>query len=159
VPEIKKLHDNLKRQALLYHELKDYAQRKQKALVENDLHSIEAITVREEQLIMEASNLEKERLLWAEQIAKSLGKVPEDITLSELAERFPELNDVKADLEEVLTNLREINDLNTQLIKQAIKVVELSIDLISAPVQSNVYNRPGEKEAEHSPLRFIDKSV
>lgn len=159
MPEIKKLHDNLKRQALLYQELKDYAQRKQKALVENDLHSIEAITVREEQLIMEASNLEKERLLWAEQIAKSLGKVPEDITLSELAERFPELNDVKADLEEVLTNLREINDLNTQLIKQAIKVVGLSIDLISAPVQSNVYNRPGEKEAELSPLRFIDKSV
>ncbi|NMA68968.1 MAG: flagellar protein FlgN, partial [Desulfitobacterium sp.] len=81
MPEIKKLHDNLKRQVLLYQELKNYAQRKQQALVENNLQGIEAITVREEQLIMEAASLERERLVWAEQIAQRLGKAPEEIIL------------------------------------------------------------------------------
>lgn len=160
MPEIKMLHNNLKRQALLYQELKDYAQRKQQALVKNDLQGIEAITVREEQLIMETSLLENERLLWAEKIAGRLGKAPEDITLSELAERFPELTEVKVDLEEVLSNLQELNELNTQLLKQAIKVVDLSLSLMTSQPQNNVYNRPGEKESEQkNPLRFIDKSI
>lgn len=160
MPEIKKLHENLKRQVLLYQELKNYAQRKQQALVENNLQGIEAITVREEQLIMEAASLENERLLWAEQIAQRLGKAPEEIILSELAERFPELNKVKADFEEVLTSLQELNDLNTQLLKQAIQVVDLSLSLMTTQPQTNVYNRPGEKEVEpKNPLRFIDKSI
>lgn len=159
MPMIQELNDNLKRQTALYDELKNFAQLKQQALIKNDLHEIEAITLREEQLIMEAARLEKERLQWAEEIAKLFGKTPEEITLSELSERFPELSEVKKELEKVLSGLKEVNELNNQLLQQAIKIVELSLNVISAPVQSNVYNRPGEKETEHNPLRLIDKSV
>lgn len=160
MPEIKQLNENLKRQATLYSELKIYAEQKQQALIKNDLHTIEVLTVREEQLILEASRLEKERLQWAEQIAERLGKTPENITLSELAERFPELTEVKKDMESVLTKLKEVNELNTQLLKQAIKVVDLTLGLITAQPQGAVYGRPGGKENEQkSNVHFLDRSI
>ena len=160
MPEILQLNDNLKRQAALYNELKIYAQQKQQALIKNDLHTIEALTLREEQLILEASRLEKERLQWAEGIAKQLGKSPESITLSELAEHFPELKEVKKEMESVLTNLKEVNDLNTELIKQAIKVVDLTLSLITAQPQGTVYGRPGGKENEpKKDVHFLDRSI
>ena len=160
MPNIVHLNENLKRQAALYSELKNFAQLKQQALVKNDLHEIEAITVREEQLIMEAASLEKDRLQWAERIAEDLGKTSENITLSELAERFPELTGVKTELENVLTNLREVNEMNTQLIKQAMKVVDLTLGLLTAQPTGSTYGRPGGKENEpKSTVRFLDRSI
>ncbi|AGA70322.1 FlgN protein [Desulfitobacterium dichloroeliminans LMG P-21439] len=160
MPEIKQLNENLKRQAALYEELKMFAEYKQQALVNNNLHEIEAATVREEQLIMEASRLEKERLLWAEQIAREIGKAPENITLSELAERFPELTGVKTELDNVLTNLRQVNELNTQLLKQAIKVIDLTLGLMTAQPNGSTYVRPGGKENEpKSNVHFLDRSI
>lgn len=160
MPDILQLNDNLKRQAALYSELKIYAEQKQQALIKNDLHTIEALTLREEQIILEASRLEKERLQWAEKIANHLGKSPENITLSELAEHYPELIEVKKEMDSVLKNLKEVNDLNTQLIKQAIKVVDLTLGLMTSQPQGTVYGRPGEKENEpKSNVRFLDRSI
>lgn len=160
MPEIQHLNDNLKSQARLYSELKQLAEVKQQALVKNNLHELEAVTVREEQLFMEAARLEKERLMWAEQIAREMGKSPESITLVELAERYPQLKEVKADLENVITNLKETHELNNQLLKQAIKVVDITLGVLTAQPSGNLYNRPGKKESESTnSIRFLDKSI
>jgi flagellar biosynthesis/type III secretory pathway chaperone len=160
VPEIQHLNENLKIQARLYSELKQLAEVKQQALVKNNLHELEAVTVREEQLLLEAARLEKERLMWAEQIAQEMGKSPENITLVELAERYPQLKEVKADLENVITNLKEAHELNNQLLKQAIKVVDITLGVLTAQPSGNLYNRPGKKESEPTnSVRFLDKSI
>lgn len=159
VPEIKQLNENLQQQAALYQELKQYAQKKQQALLRNDLQEIEATTIREEQLLLEATRLEKERLLWTERAARYLGKAPETITLKELAERFPELTDVRAELENVVMNLKEVNELNNQLLKQAMKVTNLTVSIMTAQPNGSTYNRPGEKENESKTVRFLDRSI
>ncbi|HHY27812.1 MAG TPA: flagellar protein FlgN [Desulfitobacterium dehalogenans] len=159
MPDIKQLNENLKQQADLYKELKHYAQIKQQALLKNDLHEIEATTIQEEQLLLEASRLEKERLLWAEQIAQYLGKAPESITLKELAERFPELTDVKTELENVVMNLKEVNELNNQLLKQAMKVIDLTLSVITAQPSGSTYSRPGGKESEAKTVHFLDRNI
>ena len=159
VPEIKQLNENLQQQAALYQELKQYAQKKQQALLRNDLQEIEATTIREEQLLLEATRLEKERLLWTERAARYLGKEPETITLKELAERFPELTDVRAELENVVMNLKEVNELNNQLLKQAMKVTNLTVSIMTAQPNGSTYNRPGEKESESKTVRFLDRSI
>ena len=159
VPEIKQLNENLQQQAALYQELKQYAQKKQQALLRNDLQEIEATTIREEQLLLEATRLEKERLLWTERAARYLGKAPETITLKELAERFPELTDVRAELENVVMNLKEVNELNNQLLKQAMKVTNLTVSIMTAQPNGSTYNRPGEKESESKTVRFLDRSI
>lgn len=159
MPEIKQLNENLQQQAALYQEIKDYAQKKQQALLRNDLQEIEATTIREEQLLLEASRLEKERLLWTERAARHLGKAPESITLKELAERFPELTDVRAELENVVMSLKEVNELNNQLLKQAMKVTNLTVSIMTAQPNGSTYNRPGEKESESKTVRFLDRSI
>ena len=159
VPEIKQLNENLQQQAALYQELKQYAQKKQQALLRNDLQEIEATTIREEQLLLEATRLEKERLLWTERAARYLGKAPETMTLKELAERFPELTDVRAELENVVMNLKEVNELNNQLLKQAMKVTNLTVSIMTAQPNGSTYNRPGEKESESKTVRFLDRSI
>ena len=160
MPEIQQLNDNLKTQARIYSELKQLAELKQQALVKNSLHELEAVTVREEQLLMEAARMEKERLLWAEQISVLMGKPPEKITLTELAERYPQLKEVKMDLERVLTNLKEVHELNSELLKQAIKVVDITLGVLTVQPSGNLYNRPGKKESEPTnSVRFLDKSI
>ena len=160
MPEIQQLNDNLKTQARIYGELKQLAEIKQQALVKNNLHELEAVTVREEQLLLEAARLEKERQMWAEQIAQHMGKSPENITLVELAERYPQLKEVKTDLENVITNLKEVHELNTQLLKQAIKIVDITLGVLTAQPSGNLYNRPGKKESEpKNTVRFLDRSI
>lgn len=161
MPEIQQqLNENLKSQARIYGDLKHLAELKQQALVKNNIHEIEAVTVREEQLLLEAARLEKERLLWAEQIAQRMGKPADKITLTELAQRYPELQDVKVELENVITNLKEVHELNTQLLKQAIKVVDITLGMLTTQPNQTVYHRPGKKESEPTQvIRFLDKNI
>jgi flagellar biosynthesis/type III secretory pathway chaperone len=160
VPEIKHLNENLKSQARLYNELKELAEFKQQALVKNNLQELEAVTIREEQLLLEGARLEKERLLWAEQIAQIMGKPAEKITLTELAVRYPELQEVKVDLEKVLTGLKDVHEVNTQLLNQAIKIVDITLGMLTTNPSGNIYSRPGKKESDSNRrIRFLDKSI
>jgi len=144
---IRSLDDNLRQQVAHYDELYSLERDKQKALIENNLQEIERITVREEQLFLQASRLEKERLLWAEQIGRELGIAPEDLTLAELAEYFPELEGVRLDLDQVVGRLQKIHKINTQLLQQAMKVVEFTMGMFTHQ-ERNTYTHPTRKENE-----------
>ena len=127
------LSDNLQRQVALYEEFTEREKDKQKALIENNLPELETITAREAQLILKASGLEKERLVWSEHIGRELGKAPEDLTLIEMADHFPGLEGVRQTLEGVVSRLQEIHKTNTLLLRQAMKVVDFTIGMLSTP--------------------------
>lgn len=153
------LNYNLKQQVSLYGKLLSIEERKQKALLANDLQEIDTITGLEEQLFLEASNLEKERLLWAEQIGRDLGKAPEDLTLAELAEHFPVLQEVRLELDQVVGNLKEIHELNSQLLQQAMKVVDFTIGMLTHQEKST-YTHPGKQNyTENGKLHFLDRRI
>ena len=154
-----KLRDNLHQQTKLYFELNQLAGMKQEALVHNNLHDLESVTLREEQLLLEAARLEKERMLWAEQIGQEMGKAPEELTLSELADRYPELQEVHRELNEVVSSLREAHDINTQLINQALKVVDFTMNLITQRAETT-YGPPNRKDQKApSKVHMVDRSV
>lgn len=157
---LQKLEDNLKRQVALYDELNALEGHKQKAIIKSNLQELEAITVREEQLLIEASRLEKERLLWAKQIGHDLGKAPEDLTLAELAEHYPILQEVRLDLDRAVGALQGIHEINTQLLQQAMKVVEFTVGMLTHQ-EKNTYHHPTNlKEDESSPkLHLLDRRV
>ena len=154
------LEDNLKRQAALYDELHGLEEHKQKAIMKSNLQELEAITVREEQLLLKAGSLEKERLLWAEKIGLEMGKPPEDLTLAELAEHYPVLQGVRLELDRVIRALQEIHEINTQLLEQAMKVVEFTVGILTHQ-DKNTYQRPtGQKDDEQQPkLHFLDRRI
>jgi len=156
---LKLLKDNLHKQARLYAELNELAGRKQEALVRNNLQQLEAITVREEQLILEAGHLEKERLGWSEQIGRALGRAAEEVTLAELAAKYPELESVRQELEGTVASLREAHELNAQLLQQALKVVDFTVGLLTQPSETT-YARPGSSNrgaARRAPL--VDRKI
>lgn len=159
MPVIKNLQNNLKKQVGVYNELKELADLKQKALVANHLQELEAVTVREEQLLMEASRLDKERLLWADQVAKAMGKAAEELTLSELVVKYPELQSVNQELENVVTDLKDVHELNTQLLQQAMKIVNFTVGMLTHK-EATTYGKPGQKENPgSSTLRIVDRSI
>ncbi|MDQ7096265.1 flagellar protein FlgN [Desulfosporosinus sp. PR] len=144
---LQNLNDNLKKQVSLYGKLLSLEKRKQRALLANNLQEIEVATGLEEQLLLEAGHLERERLAWAEQIGRALGKTPEDLTLAELAEHFPLLQEVRQELEGVVGGLKEIHELNSQLLQQAMKIVDFTLGMITHQEKST-YTYPGRKEKD-----------
>jgi len=151
---LQSLNDNLRGQVELYHELLTMEGHKQKALIKNNLQEIESITAKEESLIIKVNHLEKERLLWAEQIGRELGKPPEDLTLAELAEHYPGLEGVRLDLDRVVVLLQRINESNSQLLKQAMKIVDYTVGLLTHQT-SNIYTNPAQRENEENKKRHL----
>jgi len=153
---LQNLSDNLKQQVALYEEFTKQERAKQKALIENNLSEIEAITAREEQFLLLASRLEKERLLWAGHIGREFEKAPEDLTLAELAVRFPILEGVRRELDLVVGRLQEIHEINVQLLQQAMKVVDFTLGMLTHQA-SNTYTHPQRKENEgNGKLHLLD---
>jgi len=155
---LQNLNENLKQQVTLYEKFNAQERGKQKALLQNNLQEIEEITAREEQLMYEAGSLEKERLVWAEHIGRDLGRAPEDLTLVELAEHFPVLEGVRLDLDRVVGQLQEIHELNSQLLQQAIKIVEFTVGMFTYQ-EKNTYTHPSQKEKKNSNLHLLDRRI
>ena len=156
---LQKLNENLKQQIELYEILNDLEREKQKALIKNNLQEIELFTARQEPLLLGASRLEKERLLWAEHIGSDFGKAPEDLTLAELAEHFPILEGVRLDLDRVVGQLQEIHEINTQLLQQAMKVVEFTVGMLTHQ-EKNTYTQIRHKENEgNGKLHLLDRRI
>jgi len=151
---LRNLNENLKEQVEIYHETLNLEELKQKALIKNNLQEIESITAKEESLIIKVNRLEKQRLLWAEQIGRELGRVPEDLTLAELVENFPVLEDVRLDLDRVVERLQEIHTINSQLLEQAMKIVDYTVGLLTHQ-ESNTYAVPGKRENEEKKKRQL----
>jgi len=126
--------------------------------VENNLQELEKITAQEEQLLIEVNRLEKERLLWAEHIGKKLSKPPEELTLAELAEAFPALKEVQAELDPVIAELQELHRVNTELLEQAVKVVNFTVGLMTQE-EKQTYSNPNKKTLQNRTLNFLDKSI
>lgn len=159
MPVIQSLHDNLTKQVEVYRELKECADLKQKALMANNLQELEAVTAREEQLLTGAAHLEKERLLWADQMSQMMGKSAEELTLAELAVKYPELKDVSQELKTVVTGLMDAHEVNTQLLKQALNILDFTVNLLTYR-EGTTYGKPGQNEkSENNIMRLIDRSV
>lgn len=156
---VQSLNENLKSQVLLYEKLYNLERDKQAALIKNDLSEIDAITVQQEQVITETSQLEKERLKWAEVIGVELGKVPEDLTLAELAGHFPVLEGVRHDLDKVIGLLREIHDINSQLLHQAMQVVDFTVGLLTHQEKRTYSDPKRKKQEENGQLHLMDWRV
>ena len=162
MPEIiNNLGINLKKQTQLYKDLIEFEIQKQESLVNNNIQEIEEITVQEEKILLQLSRLEDERLHWAEFFGKEVGKQAEEITLADLVESFPALNDVRIDLEKEMVKLKDLHETNTKLLENAVNIVNFTIQSLTNDRQttySNPSNRAKKKE-EKSIVSIIDKSI
>lgn len=144
---LRNLNNNLQLQVKLYEELHNLECKKQKALMQNNLQEIELLSACQEPLLLEAASLEKARSLWVEHIARNLGKSAAELTLAELARHFPVLEKARVDLGFVVGRLQAVHGINTQLLKQAMRIVEYTLGLLTHQVGST-YTHPNRQEIE-----------
>lgn len=156
--EINELTENLRQQVLLLKEFSRLAKLKQEALLNHNIKQLDAVTLREEQLLGQVAVLQEARLTWGHQVAQELGTSPDQITLPELACRFPELRNVYTELTGIIDELRSVNEVNSELIRQALGLVNFSISLFTQDSPS-VYNRPDKKQSQQAKIRLLDRSV
>ena len=159
---ISRVEHNLKTQLAVYSELREMAVLKQQALVSNKIKELDALVTSEEVLIMQTARLEEERLELAQAIAEDLGVPMEEVTLSRLAVSYPQFSALQNQIEELILEIQDKNALNTELINQAMSIVEFSLNLLTRQ-QEQTYSRSvnkrdkGKQKAKSAFI--IDKTV
>ncbi|TYP50913.1 flagellar protein FlgN [Thermosediminibacter litoriperuensis] len=147
---------NIKKQVEIYKELLGLSQKKTDILVMGDVKTLGEITDLEQELIVRLGRIEDERMKIVAGIAG------EEITVSRLAEKLPEdikleLERISGELKEVLSKLRDRNEINEKLIRRALEYINYSLEIMAgAGKQSTGYSADG-KTAEKETIRLIDK--
>jgi len=139
----------LDEQAELYDQLLDTANEKTPVLVKGDVEQLNVILQKERKLIARAEQLEQQRILETHRHFVSLGYISRLNTLREVIQSVnqPELKqkliDQQLELSQLLGELRRVNELNQQLIRQALAFIDYSIGLaVDDPAEDIVYQHP-----------------
>jgi len=153
----------MEKQLEIYRRLLTLAYEKRPVLVKGKIPELEKITKEEELLILQVGRLEEQRQVLVRALANHFVLSPEDVTLSRITERVDEetcskLQQVLEDLPGVLKELADINEVNTELIKNSLDYINFSIDILVSNSRTPVYNQHEEKKKE-SAAKIFDRKV
>ncbi|MFB5266730.1 flagellar protein FlgN [Paenibacillus enshidis] len=128
---------------------------KKEALIRNQVDHLIAVMTRESRMSKRIEQLEQERVENVHLFLQERGiKSRLNLTIRELSrlvfeqEEKQRLLQIQSALGSTLKQLKELNDLNQQLIQQAISYIDFSIESMSYYSESEVtYTHPAEKQA------------
>lgn len=162
---MKQLLENLIEQTNQYKILLEKAREKQQAIIQNNLEAIESLNKEEEKLIKDISTLESQRISHIENNSEIYGDDALSLTLEELKSRFPEgvqvlIEKETKELMQVLGELRDTNSENADLLKQALRFVNVTINTITGADESNNYSKDKKREGAQSKARnLLDRKI
>ncbi|MDI9567671.1 MAG: flagellar export chaperone FlgN [Bacillota bacterium] len=128
--------ENFAHQVQCYRDLLQLARRKKDILVAGKVQELDKLLGVEQALLLRARQLEEERLSLLEGVGAELNMEPGELTREHLFSRQSagereEFARLEEDLREILAQLQEENQLNQQLIQQALDFIEFSRGLLS----------------------------
>lgn len=134
---IENLITGLNEEYAVYERLYEVAMEKTSAIISNDLDRLRETTDKEQYLVDTISSLEHTRRETMKNIAGVLGKGNAEIKVSEIVEFLvgqDEFHDPLLEINEKLARLvkklRDVNDHNQNLIKEALSMIEYNINLL-----------------------------
>jgi len=147
--------------------LLELAKRKKRVLIQNDMSELNAIVKEEVTLAHQVEKLEGERSGMVRLLSLRLGLPAEELTARKVAalagtpeerETIAQLND---QLLAVMTQLKEQNELNKQLIEQSLDFIRNSIDLLTESPIVPTYGDSGDTHAAYTTTRtsFFDSKA
>lgn len=150
----------------LHRALYTLAMQKKDVLIHNEVDQLVAITQQEQKLIKavaaaEEARLEAVRALYAEKGMTSSGETLADlIKLITAAEDKARLTQYRNELIRIVSELREANELNQQLLEQSLSFVNRTLDLITdSPEEDFIYSRPASDVYRNAKRNFINKKA
>lgn len=141
---MEELIDTLNSEEELYRKIIPVEEEKTRAVIANDLNSLEDITVREHDLVDQVAALESKRERVAADIATVLGKNSQTITLEEIAQALKNQPDDRKQLQRVhdrlkqtVARLQEVNDQNRVLLQESMQMIEFNMNVMRSTRMSS----------------------
>jgi flagellar biosynthesis/type III secretory pathway chaperone len=160
-----RLIDIIDKEVNTFEQLLDTLQNQQKALVTHKVDEVEAAVGKQVALSDQTSILEKARVLVVQELAETLSVDPKSLTISRMIEFLPvaqaeKLVSMRASLGEIQGKILNTNRHNTLLIKQSLKYVDKTMQILSGGEDSSgAYAQSGKVEVSAASHRTVMNQV
>lgn len=140
------------------------ASKKKDILKADDIKALGQIMKEELKHIKAIEAVNKEREIIQHQLATKLLIPKEKLTMSELLEsdrlkNKEKLRNIQGELLEQTQKLKDINELNQQLLQQSLNFVNLNLDMILGQQEFNNYTDRSSEEAEGNKRSLFDSQA
>ena len=137
----------------------------QQALVQHDINTLEEVVETQKALTLRAADQEKDRIRIIRQMASILQESSETLTLGRVIElvdapQAEQLQELREELLALQENLRKANRHNSLLLRQSMKYVDKSLQILTGSGPSgNVYGRPGKAPQSTPALQGVVNQI
>lgn len=156
----------MEEQTKIMSDLRALSQKKSLLLVDGNLDELDILLRGEQALIWQMGKLEERRFRLQAEIAAELRIHPGQLTLERLIASVPpdfgpRCQSVAEAYGDIAKALTEANQLNTELVQQAMAYVDFSIQLLGgrSPATAQVYSAQGYRDQRDGKLRRLDNRV
>lgn len=161
--EINQWIDVLNEELELHKNMLEISSQKKDILVKGDVSELEKINKIEAGLILKMGGFEEKRELMISKVAKDEGIDKSELTLSIILKYTKEsdgnrLKEIQSELKNAITQLKQINDLNMQLVKNSLDYIDFSINLFTgaSTAADNSYTSTGSINDNHIKKSLFD---
>lgn len=131
----------------VHHAFIELGQAKTEVIKKGDITLLEKLITKEDVMTKQVQQLEKKRIQAVGEFLRDHDIVPENITLEQLIKLVPvdrrdELRDRQLKLMNTIIELKDLNDLNRQLIEQSLQLVNVTMNLLQPSAGVSNYDRP-----------------
>ena len=153
----------LEQENRIYKDLLEISKHKTDIIVEGKVSELDRMTGVGQKMVVNVGQLEKQREELIKDMARHLEMDAQEINMEliidgvdgQLKERF--LN-IKGEVTATLNELKQVNDLNSELIEKSLEYINFSIGLITDNSNNTTYNSRRDKEKGEG-LSFFDQKV
>lgn len=160
---IKQLVLILNRLTEVHEALLETGQEKKQAIIQNDVPLLNQLTSKENKLIKQMGQFEQQRTLVTNDFLLSKGyKASDRITVAEIAklifnaEEKGSLLEAQEKLVNVLHELKRVNEINQELVRQSLDFIEFSIDVMSGSEEEWSYRHPDQSAPKSQRAGLFD---
>jgi len=133
---VNQLIDVMNEQVERHKELHGLSLEEKDAIIKNDIETLQKLVNLKNMVISQNNRLEKQRISLVADIAEVLGLKGQELDLAALVDLLDGqveqagLREVGKRLKEIVTELKEVNDINKELLETAIDFVEYSLNAL-----------------------------
>lgn len=155
----------MEEQTKIMGDLTALSKKKAEVLVDGNLDELDILLRGEQALVWQLGRLEERRFQQQREVAVQMGIHPSQLTLERLLKVVPEeytdrCQAVAQQYGETAQQLTQVNQLNSELIQQAMAYVDFSLQLLGrAASGGQVYSPRGQRNQQDAKQRRLDNRV
>ncbi|HWQ61266.1 MAG TPA: flagellar protein FlgN [Negativicutes bacterium] len=150
--------------AALYQAILELSRQKRDILIAVKPQDLEAVTKREELLILQVGKLEAARVKLMQQLVAASGVSADGLTLTDVKRLAgpaiaEELDKVAADFDRIMLELAPVNKLNAELIQRALGFINYNINILTQSTTGPTYAPQGKGEPDSHVRKLVDQKI